>query len=395
MVSVTEASQIIQGVTLTLNTATIHFQESIGRCLAEDIFADRDFPPFNRVAMDGIALHHQHYVPGRIIKIEGMQAAGAPQKKLTDSNNGIEVMTGAILPEGTNTVIRYEDVVIQSGSAEVKPHEVKSWMNIHLKGSDAKQGELLLRAGQLISPAEISLLASVGKSLVKIFEFPRTAVVSTGDELVDVTTQPAPHQIRRSNTYALQATMHQMGWPSNSFHLIDQKEKIRAELKSILENHEVLILSGGVSKGKFDFIPETLTELGVKKLFHQVRQRPGKPFWFGTLQNNKVVFALPGNPVSTFLCFHKYIKPWVCNLMGAPCSQQFVKLSHDFQFQPALTYFLQVSVQNKNGTLTASPLPGGGSGDFVNLKEVNGFIELPAERSDFSSGEAFPYIPFR
>lgn len=395
MVSVAEASQIILDVSLPLDTVSIPFQESVGHCLTEDIIADRDFPPFNRVAMDGIAILHEQFKKGKPFLIEAVQAAGSPQLTLSHADHCLEVMTGAILPEGTNTVVRYEDLTIQSGTALVNLDEVKPWANVHLKGSDAKQGEILLRPGQLISPAEVALLAAVGKSLVKVFTFPRTAVISSGDELVDVSWQPALHQIRRSNVYALQAGLRQIGWPSNVFHLIDRKENMQAELQSILDNHEVLIVSGGVSKGKFDFIPEVLHELGVKKLFHQVSQRPGKPFWFGTVNNKKVVFALPGNPVSTFLCFHKYIKRWIYHLMDCQAAQQVVKLGRDFQFEPALTCFLQVAIRNESGTLIAYPLPGGGSGDFVNLKEVDGFIELPKDQSNFKAGEMFSFLPIR
>ncbi|MDH4058235.1 MAG: molybdopterin molybdotransferase MoeA [Cyclobacteriaceae bacterium] len=395
MVSVEEACQIIQSVSLELISAQRTIQEATGRILSESIYADRDFPPFNRVAMDGIAIHSSNYKTGNTYLIEDAQAAGAPQKRLQNRNNCIEVMTGAVLPEGTDAVIRYEDVIIQNGSAIINLPIVTSGMNIHFQGTDAKMGDELLAPHQLISPSEIALMASVGKTSVQVFEFPRTAIISSGDELVEISDQPEPHQIRRSNAYALQAALLEMGWNSTAYHLTDDKDKVKKKLKAILKENEVLIISGGVSKGKFDFIPDALAELGIQKRFHQVSQRPGKPFWFGTVQNEKVVFALPGNPVSTFLCFYKYIKPWMRSQMGIKPVPDTAVLASDFHFQPALTYFLQVNGRNKNGVIEAHPLAGGGSGDFVNLNDVNGFLQLPPEKSSFKAGETYPFIPFR
>ena len=157
---------------------------------------------------------------------------------------------------------------------------------------------------------------------------------------------------------------------------------------------ELIILSGGVSKGKFDFIPKTLEHLGVKKLFHQISQKPGKPIWFGRSLSH-TVFALQGNPVSTYMCFYRYLKPWLEKSMGATPKKEYAILASDFQFVPALTYFLQVKTENENGKLMAYPNTGGGSGDFANLKAVDGFLELPLSKPEFKAGEVFPYYSFR
>jgi molybdopterin molybdotransferase len=230
---------------------------------------------------------------------------------------------------------------------------------------------------------------------VDVLTLPRAAVVASGDELVDIKVKPEPHQIRRSNTYAIQAAMKEMGWPATQFHLPDHEEFLRESLATVLASHDVVILSGGVSKGKFDYIPGVLRDLGVKNLFHNVSQRPGKPFWFGVTSNGKVVFALPGNPVSTFMCFHRFVKPWLWASFGLPFTTPSAILGKDFTFEPKLTYFLQVYVENIGGRLIADPRAGGGSGDFANLKDVNGFLELPLERTTFKEGEVYPFIPFR
>jgi molybdopterin molybdotransferase len=253
---------------------------------------------------------------------------------------------------------------------------------------------VLLHAGVIISPAEVALMASVGLHKASVYGFPKTAVISTGDELVDVSVVPEPHQIRKSNSFALVAAMKRLGWEASSFYLTDHENIVRETLSIILSENDLIIISGGVSRGKFDFIPAALESLGVKKLFHQVKQRPGKPFWFGASPAGKVVFALPGNPVSTYLCFYKYIAPWILANFKADPNTWSASLDEDFTFEPEFTYFLQVRTESKSGILTAHPLPGG-SGDFVNLRNIDGFLELPMERTTFKHGEAFPYIPFR
>lgn len=397
MIRVEEAAAIIQSHLLHTAVEEVQLLHSAGRTLAEPIQADRDLPPFDRVAMDGIAIHTDFFSgAGQSFTIETIQAAGHEQQQLKDKTKCIEVMTGAVLPLNSNAVVRYEDIILKEGSAMVQVASVKAGQNIHKQASDARRGDTLLHPGQKISPAEIALLASVGKEMVKVSAFPTTAVVSSGDELVDVNSTPLPHQIRKSNTYALQSAMALLGWPSERFHLADDKKIIKASLQKILIENDVLILSGGVSKGKFDFIPEVLEGLDIQKRFHQVSQRPGKPFWFGVSKNhNKVVFALPGNPVSAFVCFYKYIKPWIVKCTGSEQPTMNATLASDLSFAPNLTYFLQVRTSFDQGRLLAHPIPGGGSGDFANLREVDGFLELPAEKSAFKSGETYPFISFR
>lgn len=395
MVSVEEAESIILGNLFTPKIIDIEIELAEGRVLAEDVAADRDFPPFNRVAMDGIAISFQSFMFGqRSFTLEGIQAAGMPQQKLQQENNAIEVMTGAMLPEGTDTVIRYEDLDIENGIAKIMIDTVEPNQNIHPQAQDGKLGEKLLSAGFKISPAEIALLASVGKSQVQVFQLPKTAIISTGDELVDVNDQPHPWQIRRSNAYALQAAFKQMNHRADQFHISDNEESLTRELKKIFESYELIILSGGVSKGKYDFVPKTLEQLNVKKLFHQISQKPGKPLWFGRSESH-TVFALPGNPVSTYMCFYRFIKPWLERSVGLVAEKNVAILAHDFQFKPTLTYFLQVKTINEHGKLMAYPNAGGGSGDFANLKDVNGFLELPAHQVEFKAGEIFPFYSFR
>ncbi|RAW01045.1 molybdopterin molybdotransferase MoeA [Pseudochryseolinea flava] len=396
MVSVEEATGVVLSNLFKPPVHVVDLNDAYGAVLGAPISADRDFPPFNRVAMDGIALWFSELKNGRKeFTIEGIQRAGQPPVNLSDVKNAIEVMTGAVLPEGTNTVIRYEDIVIQKNVATIMSDAVKEGHHIHRQGSDAKQDDILLTPGMILSPAEIALLASVGRSDVPVFSFPKAAIISSGDELVEVNEIPELHQIRRSNTYAIQAAMKNIGWNGTQYHLHDQKDFVIDSLKVIEAAHDVLIISGGVSKGRFDFIPEALEAIGVKKLVHQVSQRPGKPFWFGVSKSGKTVFALPGNPVSTYMCFYRYVMPWLYKSLGVQQKAQWAVLGDAFSFEPDLTYFVQVSVCNENGLLVATPEVGGGSGDFANLKRVDGFLELPKGRKTFNKGEPFPYWSFR
>jgi len=396
MVSVAEATDIVFSNLFTPAVERVPLAQAVGRVLAERVVADRDLPPFDRVAMDGIAIAHQTWAAGRrAFPLAGVQAAGQPLGTLKDPQQAIEVMTGAILPAGTDTVIRYEDLSIQDGVATIQIDALERRQNIHTQGSDARHREVLLEPGLRLSPAEIALLASVGMIAVAVRSFPKAAIISSGDEIVAIAETPELHQIRRSNTHALEAAMRQLGWKGDQYHLRDEATTMTSTFEKIVEDYDVLIISGGVSKGKFDFIPGALEAAGVKKLFHQVSQRPGKPFWFGRSAQGKIVFALPGNPVSTYMCFYRYITPWLWKSLGVDKAESTAVLAEDFKFAPQLTYFLQVRVSIERGRLMAHPQAGGGSGDFANLKHVDGFLELPLDRSQFQAGEIFPYYAFR
>jgi molybdopterin molybdotransferase len=393
MVSVEEAEKIILSHLFKPAEEKVSIDHANGRTLAEEIKADRDLPPFNRATMDGIAIAFKSFENGqREFLIEEIQAAGQAQQTLTDLTKCFEIMTGAPLPKGTDSVIPYEDIVIEKIAR--LSNSVERSQNVHHQGSDAKQNQILLSRGFKISPAEVAMLASVGKSEVAVLKNPTAAVISTGDELVNVNQVPLPHQIRKSNGHMLASALGELGCNADLFHFIDDEKEIKEKLGAILNKYELIILSGGVSKGKFDFIPQVLESLQVKKLFHQISQRPGKPMWFGQSKKN-TVFGLPGNPVSTFACFHRYVKPWLAKSFGNQPQKQFAILAEDYSFSPKLTYFLQVKIQNENGKLMAYPFSGGGSGDFANLKDVDGFLELPLDQSKFQKNESFPLITFR
>ncbi|MBL4745885.1 MAG: molybdopterin molybdotransferase MoeA [Flavobacteriaceae bacterium] len=375
---------------------TIPFQMSEGRVLKETIVSDRDLPPFNRVSMDGIAICTDTYKQGvRSFKIEGVQAAGSPPLTLKNPDNCIEAMTGAVLPGNSDAVIPYELLGIKNGVATVENYDVKYFKNVHKQGADYLKKEVLIPINTLISPAEIGVLATVGKVTVQVAKHPKVLVISTGDELVEVDVIPENHQIRRSNVHAIVSVLKALTIMATTIHISDDKEKLTALIEGYLDNYDVLLFSGAVSKGTFDFIPDVLDSLGVKKLFHGVKQRPGKPFWFGK-KNKTTIFAFPGNPVSTYVSCLKYFTPWFHKSMGRSSENTMQAiLGEAVIFKPFMTYFLQVTLRNEAGTLVAYPQQGNGSGDLVNLVKSDAFMELPAGTTAFKKGAVYPVILYR
>jgi molybdopterin molybdotransferase len=393
MISVKEVDAILENHLYSPEIEQVNLEDSLGRVTATDVIADRDFPPFNRVAMDGICVRLTDLESGmRSFPIHGVQAAGEPQMTLPNEA-ALEIMTGASLPHHADVVIRYEDVTIKGGIAHVNVDSFRHYQNVHDQGSDRKKGEVVLPKASVIRPAEIGVLATVGAIEVDVIKLPRVAIISTGDELVEVNKTPLPHQIRKSNVHTLHTELLSHQIKADLVHLNDDKAVIEQRLSDIITEYDVVLMSGAVSKGKFDFLPEILEKLGVQKQFHRVAQRPGKPFWFGGT-NTCTVFAFPGNPVSTYACMLRYFVPWLRLSLGKPVQPEFAQLSTEFAFRPGLTYFLQVAVENRNGSLVATPVQGNGSGDLVNLTNANGFLELPADQTDFPAGEVYPVWRF-
>lgn len=394
MISVEDALNKVLGSVQVLEHEEVSLEDAVGRILAEDVFADREMPPFHRVTMDGIAIAFSGFKSNdQLFYIESIGAAGDPQRTLNNTENCIEIMTGASLPEGTDTVVRYEDLKRIDNSFVIET-SIKQGQNVHYKGSDHAQSSILLQKGKEIKAIDINVLATVGKSKVPVIRLPKVAVISSGDELVDIDQMPKSYQIRKSNVYMICSRLKQLGIESTMFHLKDVEEEITSQLRAILESFDVLLMSGGVSKGKFDFIPDALKQLGFEKLFHRVAQRPGKPFWFGT-KVNKTIFAFPGNPVSTLVCFQNYFIPWFEKSIGQTSKKIKAVLAEDVFFKPDLTYFAQATInQKEDGLFYATVCHGNGSGDIVNPSMMDGFVELPRGKEDFEAGEIVNFIPF-
>lgn len=392
MITVEEAEQLIQANAGDNGVEIIPFELSLGRVLAETIKADRDLPPFNRVSMDGIAINYKAIEEGITkFRIKATQAAGDSPIEIESNDECVEIMTGAALASSVDTIIRYEDLEIKDGYATLTITSVQKNQNIHKQGADKKHGDIILTPGRLITPAVINSIASVGESELRVKRLPRVVIISSGDELVDVAAKPSPYQIRKSNSHTIQAVLNQHGITACMLHIPDDPEVTKQNIQQCLQNYDVILLSGGISMGKFDYIPQALQDLEVTKVFHKVAQRPGKPFWFGKHDNGVVVFAFPGNPVATFLGMQRYFIPWLQTSLGlTQKAPTYAVLSKDFAFKPQLKYFLQVKLNfSEQGQLLADPIEGNGSGDFANLADTDAFMELPLEKNEFKKGEVY------
>lgn len=360
---------------------TLAIDDALGRILAEDVLADRDFPPFNRVAMDGVAILTESFQSGqKSFAIEGIIHAGQPSTSLSDNKKCIEVMTGASLPDGCDAVIPVEEITVANGTVTINRDVIQKWQNVHQKGSDSKTGDVLLERGTLINPIHLAVIAGVGKTNVQVKRKPKIAIITTGDELVNIDKTPLPHQIRRTNPYLLKGFLAKHGFDATDHHISDNYEDVLAAFKSISAESDVIISTGGVSMGKKDHIPHVLQELGVEAKFHKVNQKPGKPLFFGTLKN-KVFFGLPGNPVSTLICTLIYLLPF----LKENSSGRKVKLTESIKPHPKHR-FLSVKLIENQGVTECQVIRTQGSGDYTSIAPANGFISLPPDR-DFESGE--------
>lgn len=396
MISVAQAEKIIFDNLPVTGSESLSLLASIGRTLAEDLCADRDMPPYDRVTMDGIAIRYEEYEAGiREFKITGIQAAGEEPITSLQSGSCIEIMTGAAMPECFDTIVRYEDLQTMNGIATIVGTNIKKQHNVHGRAMDKKQGDLLIASGTQITPTVAGIAASIGKSALLVSKIPKVAILSTGDELVPIHETPGPYQVRRSNAVMLAAALQQYHIHASIMHINDDRDQIKHTLKDCLSDYDVLLLSGGISMGKFDHIPHILSDLGVDCLFHKVNQRPGKPFWFGRHPIGAVVFAFPGNPVSTWLCMVRYALPWLSQTLGYSTPPLRARLARDVSFMPAMQFFQQVHLaHDETGQLIATPVSGNGSGDFAHLAHANAFLELPADEAIFPAGSCYPVWPF-
>lgn len=391
----TEALDILLSTLPAPTHETVSLDSAPGRILLETITADRPFPAFDRVMMDGIAVKSTAIQAGsRTFELTGLATAGSPAVTLPSENACIRVNTGAVLPTGADQVIPIEEVdEINEVSATISENvAAEAFQFVHRKGSDFAQESELIQGGTVIGAKEVGVLASVGAAQVQVAQAPKITLISTGDELVDIDQTPLPHQIRRSNTTAMQAACKRLGIEAETLHLADELTPIKVALEQLFDSGSWIILSGGISKGTHDFIPTALEKLGAEQQFQWVKQRPGKPMAFYTTPSGVPIFALPGNPMSTLCCFHRYVLPALDKTLGkTSTTPAHVTLAEPFIFKKPLALFLPVRL-NKEGE--AIPVPTQNSGDFASIMGTDGFIELPADQDTFEAGQSFSFYPW-
>lgn len=390
MLTTAEASAAIRDAMPDFPVASTPLLDARGRILRQTVVAERDQPPFDRVMMDGIAVRYSDFADGlRDFPIQAMQAAGDPVLSLEDGHC-IEIMTGASLPENADCIVPVERVSLRGKLATTAAdYEAERGQFIHPRASDHAEGTELLSPGKRITPMDIAVIASAGLTEVEVSRAPVIRVISTGNELVAPGDAIEPHQIRLSNGPAIQAMLGEHGFEQcRHDHLADEPAVLRERIAVHLDEADVLILSGGVSMGKADYVPEVLAGLGVKVVFHKVAQRPGKPMWFGMGPDRQVVFALPGNPVSALVCCRQYVVPALAAAsVAATEPPQFASLSADVAFSPDLTCFQPVRlISNAAGQVLAMPVKTNTSGDFTALSATDGYVELAREQSHFAAG---------
>lgn len=311
MILFNQAEKIVLQEKENLGVEKVNFHNSIGRILAEDIFSDVNFPPFDKSAMDGFAIKYEN-INDELEIIETIAAGQAPQKQL-QKGQASKIMTGAPIPLGADFVIQVEKAEISGNKVRFKE---KSKNNIITKASELKKGDQVLKKGDQIDARHIAVLASVGKTEVLVYKQAIVGIISTGDEIVEPEIQPKEAQIRNSNGHQLIGQILQCGAIPEYFGIVkDTYKSIKNVIKKSIKNCDVIIITGGVSMGDFDYVPQILEELGVVIKFDKIAVKPGKPTTYGTI-NNKYIFGLPGNPVSSFIQFELLAKPLIFQLMN-------------------------------------------------------------------------------
>ena len=369
LISPSEAEQFILDHASLLELESISLENSLGRILREDLRADRPFPPFDRVTMDGITFRHADYT-GAPLKLQGLHPAGSPDPASLKPGHCWQIMTGASLPPDCDTVVPYEEVEINEDSATINCEPTEG-IFIHREGSDAPAGTRVISSGTKIGPAHLGMAATIGATELKVTLLPRITVLSTGDELVPPHETPLPYQLRQSNGLTLAAAVNAWGPAKVTLaHLADDLESTRTGIEKALAQSDLVILSGGISKGKKDYVRPALESLIGPPIFHGVAQRPGKPFafWQG-------VAALPGNPNSTLTTFQRYLVPLLNKMVGTGSPPPTnLSLASPIKQHPKLTQFLPAKFTADGKAQALAPQ---NSGDFLTAMSGTGYLEIP------------------
>ncbi len=368
---------------------TLELRAARGRVLAEVILTDRDYPPFNRSTRDGFAVRASEAAhPPVVLHRIGELRAGESFEGHAAAGQCVQIMTGAPVPEDFDAVVMIEHVRAEGAKVEIN-RAVRPWENIVRRGSEAADGSQILPPGRRLGPGEIGLLASVGKAHVRVFSKPRVAIIPTGDEIVPIERTPKWFQIRNSNAEMLAAQVEAAGGVAAvQSTAADLEDALRATILKGLDA-DLLILSGGVSMGKYDLVKQVLEELGAEFFFHGLAIRPGKPLLFGRARD-RFFFGLPGNPVSSHVTFELFARPVVEALGGAGMEPPVflrARLSKAMKHKNGLTTFLPARVEMAQGEANASVVGWQGSGDLVGVAKANSFLVLHPQQENLEAGE--------
>ena len=372
---------------------------SLGRVLAEEVKADRNFPPFPRSTRDGYAVCAADLgkVPTKL-RVLGQIKAGGTFEGSVQVGHAVEIMTGAAVPAGADAVVMVEYSSAAGDQVEIR-RTVAAGENVVPAGAEAKAGDVLLHPGARLEPAQIAMGAAVGKANIKVYRKPRVAVLSTGDELVDVSEIPAPHQIRNSNSYSLRAQVIQAnGEPLQLPVAPDEEGKLTTLIHAGLETADLLLLSGGVSMGKFDLVEMVLAKLGAQFFFTGALIQPGRPVVFGEIRKGSRVvpfFGLPGNPVSVMTTFDLFVRPLLDAMGGAPPRRTpsvSARLKNSLRTKTGLTRFLPAILEGGLYDPAVEVVPWQGSGDLLAASRANCYLVVPPDRESIAEGEMLTVV---
>ena len=358
---------------------------SSGLILAEDVYAAIDIPAFPQSSMDGYAFSFNDWQKNRKLKIAGEVAAGNHETFNLSAGNAVRIFTGAAVPPGADTVIMQEKVKTQNGVLIIEDETLQVGNSVRPKGSEIKAGALALEKGDLLSPAAIGFLAGIGLVEVKVYSNPSISIIITGNELQEPG-KPLQHgQVYESNSFALKAVLGQLSIENiEVLYATDNREIVTITLQKALKQSDVVLLTGGISVGDYDFVLQAATDCGVEKLFHKIKQRPGKPLYFGK-KGNKLVFGLPGNPSSVLTCFYQYVIPALEKLSKRKISLRSLKapLANAFQKNTGLTHFLKGFYDGK----TAASLDAQESYRLSSFAKANCLIQIDEDVTTLKEGE--------
>ena len=379
-----EAYSIVMNSAFQTESEIIAFTDSLDRALREDIISDLDMPPFNKATVDGFACRRAD-LEGELELIETIPAGYSPEKRLT-GNQCSKIMTGAAIPEGADMVFMVEDSeVLPSGKIRYTGSFTKD--NISPRGEDIRSGDKLLERGRLVKPQDIAIMALTGSTYVKVARKPVISVISSGNELVEPSEKPGLSQIRNSNSYQLMAQIEQAGAEGKYLGIArDDESETFNIIKLAISESDIVLITGGVSMGDFDFVPAVLEKAGVKLLFSRINIQPGKPTTFG-IHQKALVFGLPGNPVSSFMQFELLVRPLICKMAGYEWEPVIIDLPMEKSYsRKSADRRVMVPVIITKDRM-ASPVEYHGSAHISAFSKANGIITLPEGKKSVEKGE--------
>lgn len=388
MVTYTQAIKLIKGVKPEKQIIETDIIHALNHVCAEDIFSPVNFPPFHQSAMDGYALGSINKVSTYTV-INHVQAGDNAQNICLNTDEAVRIFTGAMIPGNTKAVVKQEDVSVTGGAISLNK-KTNADENIRFLGEQTKEGSLVLKQNSTINSGTIGFLAMLGIFRIKVYKKPSIAIIATGNELVKQGGKIEPGKIFESNTYTLTAALNQFAYTSDSFVVGDDQQKIIELAKSKIDNYDLILFTGGISVGDYDFVHEVLTGLGVGEIFYKVKQKPGKPIFFGKYQN-KLIFALPGNPAAVLTSFYVYVVEALAVLTGSKKNQlyrRFLKLNESYVKPLNLTCFLKGKCMNDEVQI----LKDQSSAMLSSFVEADCLIILPEGKNEIFENELVEVI---